>query len=86
LYRRLAINARILPGPDDSSCYRNNAAKCLLAAHDARESHSRKLRLSMAVSWLSLARQDEAMDDLFASAETDVKTAMAPCPGDANVT
>jgi hypothetical protein len=30
----------------------------------------RKLRLSMANSWLSLARQDEAMDNLLASWDT----------------
>jgi hypothetical protein len=52
----------------DSQRYRSNAADCLLAAQDARRPYDdRKVRLSMASSWLSLARQDEAMDDLFAS-------------------
>jgi hypothetical protein len=51
----------------DARRYRYNAAECLLASQDACQPHNRKLRLSMAVSWLSLARQDEAMDDLLAS-------------------
>ena len=51
----------------DSQRYRNNAAQCLLAAKEASQHCYRKLRLSMASSWLSLARQDEAMDDLLAS-------------------
>jgi hypothetical protein len=54
----------------DSQRYRHNAAQCLLAARDACQPHSRKLRLSMAHSWLSLARQDEAMDNLLASWDT----------------
>jgi hypothetical protein len=51
----------------DSQRYRHNAAQCLLAAKEASQHCYRKLRLSMASSWLSLARQDEAMDDLLAS-------------------
>ena len=51
----------------DSRRYRDNAGECLLAAQEACQPYYRKLRLSMAVSWLSLARQDEAMDDLLAS-------------------
>jgi hypothetical protein len=43
----------------DSRCYRSNAADCVLAAEDACQPHDRKLRISMAVSWLSLARRDE---------------------------
>src|SRR6266566_3432436 len=46
---------------------RANAAECLLAAQAACQPHYRKLHLSMAVSWLSLARQDEAIDNLLAS-------------------
>ena len=51
----------------DSQRYRYNAAQCLLAAKEASQHYCRKLRLSMASSWLSLARQDEAMDNLLAS-------------------
>jgi hypothetical protein len=51
----------------DSRRYRDNAAECLLAAQEACELHCRKLHLSMADSWLSLARRDEAMDNLLAS-------------------
>jgi hypothetical protein len=51
----------------DSGRYRHNAAECLLAAQEACQPDCRKLRLSMAASWLSLARQDEAMDNLLAS-------------------
>ena len=43
----------------DSQRYRYNARECLLAAKEASEPYCRKLRLSMASSWLSLAHQDE---------------------------
>ncbi len=59
----------------DSRRYRDQAAQCLLTAQDAREPYYRQLQLSMAVSWLSLARQDEAMDHLLASWDMEpVKT------------
>jgi hypothetical protein len=45
--------------------YRDRAAECLLAAQEACQPYYRNIRLSMAVSWLSLARQDEAMDNLL---------------------
>jgi hypothetical protein len=44
----------------DCQCYRDNAARCLLAAQEARQPALHVLHLSMALSWLSLARQDEA--------------------------
>ena len=50
--------------------YRYNAEECLLAAKEASQPYHRKLRLSMASSWLSLACQDEAMDNLLASLDT----------------
>jgi hypothetical protein len=39
----------------------------LLAAQEACQPYYRKLHLSMAASWLSLVRQDEAIDNLLAS-------------------
>jgi hypothetical protein len=48
----------------DSRRYRECAAECLLAAQEAQP-YYRKLRLSMAISWLSLARQDEAIERSF---------------------
>jgi hypothetical protein len=45
--------------------YRAIAGECLLAARKCQPCY-RKLHLSMAASWLSLARQDEAMDDVLA--------------------
>jgi hypothetical protein len=45
--------------------YRDSAAGCLLAAQEASQPHYRKLHLSMAISWLSLARQYEAIERLF---------------------
>jgi hypothetical protein len=39
--------------------YRDKAAECLLAAQDASQPCYRKIHLSMAVSWLSLAHRDE---------------------------
>ena len=44
----------------DSRRYRDSAAECLLAAQEACELRCRRLHLSMADSWLSLARRDEA--------------------------
>jgi hypothetical protein len=49
----------------DSRRYRDNAAASLLAAQEACQLHLRKLHLSMAVSWLSLARQHEGIDPSF---------------------
>jgi hypothetical protein len=49
----------------DSRRYRDSAAECLLAAQEACQPYYRKLRLSMAISWLSLARQDEAIEPWF---------------------
>jgi hypothetical protein len=46
----------------DSQRYRYSAQECLMAAKEASAPCYRKLRLSMASSWLSLARQEEAMD------------------------
>jgi hypothetical protein len=54
----------------DSRSYRDTAAECLLAAREACEPYYRKLHLSMADSWLSLARRDEAMDNPLASWDT----------------
>ena len=54
----------------DSPRYRDRAAECLLAAQEACQPYYRKLRLSMAASWLSLARQDEAIDNLLANWDT----------------
>jgi hypothetical protein len=51
----------------DSQRYRYHAAECLLAAKATAEPHCRKLRLSMAASWLSLAHQDEAMNEPLAN-------------------
>ena len=51
----------------DSQRYRDSAAECLLAAEEACQPYYRKLHLSMAASWLSLARRDEAIDNLLAS-------------------
>jgi hypothetical protein len=58
----------------DSRRYRHNAAECLLAAQEACELHCRRLHLSMADSWLSLARRDEATDNLLADTAEPVKT------------
>jgi hypothetical protein len=55
----------------DSGHYRDSAADRLLAAQEASQPQSRKLHLSMAISWLSLARKYEAIERLFQ--ETDYK-------------
>jgi hypothetical protein len=48
-----------------SRLYRESASECLLAAQQASQPHRRKFHLSMAISWLSLARQHEAIERLF---------------------
>jgi hypothetical protein len=55
----------------DSRRYRDSAAECLLASRDAGQPYYRNLFLSMAASWLALAHQDEAIDNRFASWDTD---------------
>jgi hypothetical protein len=47
--------------------FRDSAAECLLASQDACQPYYRNLFLSMAASWLSLAHQDETIDNLLAS-------------------
>jgi hypothetical protein len=47
-------------------CDATSAAECLLKAQEAYQPYYRKLNLSMAASWLSLARQNEAIDNLLA--------------------
>jgi hypothetical protein len=54
----------------DAQRYRHSAQECLMAAKEASEPCYRKLRLSMASSWLSLARQEEAMDNLRVSSDS----------------
>jgi hypothetical protein len=48
----------------DAQRYRMNAAECLSAAEQCGQDY-RSLTLAIAVSWLSLARHQEAMDDLL---------------------
>jgi hypothetical protein len=48
---------------------RDKAVDCLLAARDCPP-YYRELHLSLAAIWLSLARRDEAMDDLLARSDT----------------
>jgi hypothetical protein len=57
--------------------YRYNAAECLRAAHEARQPIVRKLRLSMALSWLSLAHRDEA-SEVARNAEPSVESGASP--------
>jgi hypothetical protein len=52
-----------------SQRYRYNAAECLRASQQARDDFRRKVRLSMALSWLSLARVDEAANAVPRSLE-----------------
>jgi hypothetical protein len=56
-----------------------------LNAQEACHPYYRKLKLSMAASWLSLARQDEAIDNLLADLDmakpikTDVLAQQRDC-------
>ena len=50
---------------NDAQRYRMNAVECLSAAERCEPSY-RGLTLATATSWLSLARQQEAMDELLA--------------------
>ena len=58
--------------------YRLNAAECLSAAERCATAY-RDLTLAIAASWLSLARQQEAMDGLLAIwSEARSATSAAP--------
>jgi hypothetical protein len=50
-----------------SQRYREIATECLLAAQATRDPNYIRLHISMATSWVTLARQDEATADLLAS-------------------
>jgi hypothetical protein len=50
---------------NDAQRYRINAAECLSAAERCEPAY-RSLTLAIAASWLSLVRQQEAMDELLA--------------------
>ena len=54
----------------DSRRYRDNAAECLLAFRDSGQPSYRKLCLSLASSWLSLAHEEEVLDDLVMGYDT----------------
>jgi hypothetical protein len=61
---------------DDAQRYRTNAAECLSAAERCDPAH-RDLTLAIAASWLSLARQQEAMDQLLAILSQAVTVTLA---------
>jgi hypothetical protein len=64
----------------DYERYRVNAADCLLAAERCEPAY-RKVHLSMALSWLSLARQDEAVNsNQMMVCAMPSPTSPAPCP------
>jgi hypothetical protein len=50
----------------DSKRYLDNALECLSAAQLAHDPHSRELNLTLAVTWISLARQEDATAALVA--------------------
>jgi hypothetical protein len=61
------LSQRMEGAMHESQRYRCNAGDCLLAARKSPEPHYQKLYLLMAQSWLSLAHQDDASDELLAS-------------------
>jgi hypothetical protein len=72
------VNGPILPRRSegrgvmyDAQRYRRYAADCLRAAFREGQPYSRGRSVSMAASWLSLAHQDEAMDELLAQWEME---------------
>ncbi len=66
---------------DDAQRYRKNAADCLSAA-EQRGSPYRGLAFTMAAYWLSLARQQEALDGLLLDASEPPRAgAQLPVPG-----
>jgi hypothetical protein len=54
--------------------YHYSAADCLRTAQETYEPYRRTLYLSMAASWLSLARNAEAADRLLAMLDTVAET------------
>jgi hypothetical protein len=73
---------------NDAQRYRMNAVECLSAAERCEPAY-RGLTLAIAESWLALARQHEAMDELLAiwsearhTPSTVVKLQPFQCPPD----
>jgi hypothetical protein len=58
---------------NNSKSYRYNAAECLRAARATQD--YRRLYHSMAATWLLLARQDEAIENLFTTWRLSDQTA-----------
>jgi hypothetical protein len=66
------------PNRSDGQRYRVNAAECLSAAERCGRDY-RDLTLAIAASWLSLARQQKAMDELLVNwSEARSATLTAP--------
>jgi hypothetical protein len=61
----------------DAQRYRMNAVECLSAAERSGPPY-RSLTFAIAASWLSLAREQEAMDELLV-VEVDARRAYADC-------
>jgi hypothetical protein len=62
---------------NDAQRHRMNAAECLSAA-ERRGSPYRSFAFAMAAYWLSLARQQEAIDGLLAGGSDRYAAAAAP--------
>jgi hypothetical protein len=72
---------------NDAQRYRMNAVECLSAAERCEPAY-RGLTLAIAASWLSMARQQKAMDELLAIwseastvAPADTSPRRFQCPG-----
>jgi hypothetical protein len=63
---------------NDAQRYRVNAAECLSAAERCGPAY-RDLTVSIAETWLALARHQEAMDELLAN-WSEPQSATAPTP------
>jgi hypothetical protein len=63
---------------NDAQRYRINAAECLSAAQRCGPAY-RDLTLAIATSWLSLARHQEAMDEILAT-WSDAQSVSIPAP------
>jgi hypothetical protein len=64
---------------NDAQRYRENAAECLSAAERCEPAY-RDLTVSIAETWLALARHQEAMDELLATWSTPQSAAPIQLP------
>ena len=64
--RNMSGNRKVSNAMLDSERYRAHAAECLTVAEETADPYIRQVHLTLASSWMTLARDDEAVNGLLA--------------------